>query len=108
MARFTKHRLAQGPFDERASDTDDLELLILGSKRTAELRPQVDVAGTGLKQRLVDVGEQGPELAPPAGRERVRLEEMRDALAMPIDGIERLADGHLVAFDQGDGVAGAA
>ena len=33
---------------------------------------------------------------------------MRDALAMPIDGIKRLADSHLVALDQGDRVAGAA
>jgi hypothetical protein len=36
----------------------------------------------------------------------VRLQEMRDALATPVDGIERNAHGQFIALDQGDLVTG--
>jgi hypothetical protein len=44
-----KDRSAQGPLDERATDTEDPERFVLGSKGTAELRPQVDIVGAGLR-----------------------------------------------------------
>jgi hypothetical protein len=80
---------------------------VLGPQGSAKLRPKVDVLGARVKEGLVHIGEQASELAPPARRERVRLQEVRDSSAWPVDRVERLTDDHLVALDQCHGMAGA-
>lgn len=48
------------------------------------LQARVNLGG---ERRSHHLDELVPQFAPPAARERVRLEVMRDALAMPIHGI---------------------
>src|SRR5262249_40912190 len=45
------------------------------------------------------------ELAPPARRERVRLQEVRNAVAYPARRVERIAQDERVPLDQDDFVA---
>ena len=77
---------------------------VLGFRVALDLRPEVEVPRAGRDQRVVDVRERLAHLLATARRERMWLVEMRDALAVPVDRVERLADSELVPFDECDPV----
>src|SRR5262249_52452745 len=102
-----EHGLAEGPLDQRPPDAEVDEVLVARARRTGEPRSQIEFLRASIENGGANGGRMDPAPGAAGGIEGMRLEEVGDALARPVEGA--LAGRHLerVPLHEKDAMPGA-